>query len=95
MYYPCSENKGADLRNAHCCFSAPVYALHDLSHLMRKPTMWFPNWSDTNRAMQAKKIARSLRFFNKRNGTIHVAKAKALISGAITAQLICAFVFTY
>ena len=30
-----------------------------------------------------------------RLGTIHVVKTKALISCAVTAQLICAFVFAY
>ena len=29
---------------------------------MGKPTMWFPNRSDTNRAVQAQKMARSLKF---------------------------------
>ena len=33
-----------------------------LSHLVRKPTMWFPNRSDTNQAVQSKKQARSLKF---------------------------------
>ena len=29
---------------------------------MGKPTMWFPNGSDTNRPVQAQKRARSLKF---------------------------------
>ena len=33
-----------------------------MSRLMRKPTMWFPNRSDTNRAVQPQKTARSLKF---------------------------------
>ena len=33
-----------------------------LSHLVGKPTMWFPNRSDTNWAVQAQKMARSLKF---------------------------------
>ena len=33
-----------------------------LSSLMRKPTMWFLNRSDTNQAVQAQKMARSLKF---------------------------------
>ena len=33
-----------------------------MSRLMGKPTMWFPNRSDTNRAVQAQKQARSLKF---------------------------------
>ena len=35
-----------------------------LSHLVGKPTMWFPNRSDTNRAVQAQKRARSLKFWS-------------------------------
>ena len=41
---------------------------------------------------------RNLKFFagfKKRNCTIRVAKTKALISCAVTAQLICGFVFAY
>ena len=33
-----------------------------MSHLVGKPTMWFPNRSDTNQAVQAQKQARSLKF---------------------------------
>ena len=33
-----------------------------MSRLMGKPTMWFPNRSDTNRPVQAQKRARSLKF---------------------------------
>ena len=33
-----------------------------MSHLVAKPTMWFPNRSDTNRPVQEQKIARSLKF---------------------------------
>ena len=29
---------------------------------MRKPTFWFPTWSDTNRAVQPQKMARGLKF---------------------------------
>ena len=34
----------------------------DESACLRKPTMWFPNRSDTNRPVQAQKQARSLKF---------------------------------
>ena len=59
--------------------------------------MWFPNRSDTNQAVQSQKMARSLNFGVKerRNCIIRVAKTKALISFAVTAKLICAFVFAY
>ena len=29
---------------------------------MRKPTFWFPIWSDTNQAVQLQKMARGLKF---------------------------------
>ena len=38
------------------------YSLKDMSRLVGKPTMWFPNRSDTNRAAQTQKTARSLKF---------------------------------
>ena len=33
-----------------------------LSRLVRKPTIWFPNRSDTSQAVQPQKLARSLKF---------------------------------
>ena len=36
---------------------------HNLSRLVGKPTMWFPNRSDTNRPVQLQKQARSLKFW--------------------------------
>ena len=35
-----------------------------LSHLVGKPTMWFPNRSDTNRPVQLQKQARSFKFWS-------------------------------
>ena len=35
-------------------------------HVMRKPTFWFPTWSDTNHAVQLQKMARGLKFRNKK-----------------------------
>ena len=29
---------------------------------MRKPTFWFPTWSDSNQAVQLQKMARGLKF---------------------------------
>ena len=43
--------------------SATVFYLY-LSHLMEKPTMWYPNRSDTNRPVQSQKQARSLKFWS-------------------------------
>ena len=50
--------KGCGIRPSRRCFCK---ALH-LSRLVGKPTMWFPNRSDTNRPVQAQKRARSLKF---------------------------------
>ena len=33
-----------------------------MSPVRRKPTFWFPTWSDTNQAVQLQKIARCLKF---------------------------------
>ena len=33
-----------------------------LSRVVRKPTFWFPTWSDTNLAVQLQKMARGLKF---------------------------------
>ena len=34
----------------------------EMSRDMRKPTFWFPRWSDTNQAVQLQKMARGLEF---------------------------------
>ena len=49
---------------------------------MRKQTMWFPNRSDTDQAVESQKQAKSLNFGfkKKRKCTIRVAKTKALIN---------------
>ena len=36
-----------------------------MSLLVEKPTMWFPNRSDTNRPVQLQKQARSLKFWSQ------------------------------
>ena len=53
-----------------------------MSHITKK----FPTRSDTNLAVQPQKMVR--------DHTINVAKTKALISCAVTAQLIC-FYFSH
>ena len=58
----------------------------------------FPNRSDTNRAVQAQKIRLDLEILGlKRRGIVRsrVVKTKVLISFAVTAKLICTFVFAY
>ena len=41
------------------------FILHEMSHLVEKPTMWFPNRSDINRSVQSQKRARSLKFWSE------------------------------
>ena len=62
---------------------------------VRKPGI--PTRSDTNRAVQPQKMVRDFKFRIRkyRDCTICVAKTKVLISCAVTAQLICGFVFAY
>ena len=72
-----------------------ILYLH-LSSVMRKPTFWFPTWSDTKQAVQLQRMARGLKFrIYKEEGSYCVAKTKALISFAVTVKLICVFVFAY
>ena len=44
-----------------------------LSRVMRKPTFWFPTWSDTNQAVQLHKRARGFKFrIKKEVGLYHL-----------------------
>ena len=44
--------------------SSQILAMHlYMSRRVGKPTMWFPNRSDTNQAVQAQEIGRSLKFW--------------------------------
>ena len=47
------------------CHCTSIKYSHDMSRLVGKPTMWFPNRSDTNRPVQSQKRARSLKFWSK------------------------------
>ena len=63
---------------------------------MRKPKFWLPTWSDTNQAVQLQKIARGLKLRNKKvGGLYYMYLYMEHISFAVTAKLICAFVFAY
>ena len=69
-----------------------------LSHGVRKPVFGVsdqvrhkPGCTGDTRWLEARNFV----FRKKRDCTIYVAKTKALISCAVTAQLICAFVFVY
>ena len=74
---------------------------------MRKPTFWFPTWSDTNQAVQLQNMARGLKFRSKKEeGSFYLCRENkgadqlrgyresdlVLISFAVTANLICVFV---
>ena len=52
--------------NSNCWFSHAkahlVVTVKEKSCLVGKPSMWFPNRSDTSRPVQAQKRARSLKF---------------------------------
>ena len=41
---------------------SPSFISLKMSHLVGKPTMWFPNRADTNQAVQLQKQAGSLKF---------------------------------
>ena len=62
---------------------------------MRKPTIWVPTRSDTNQTVQSQKKVSERRIGIIFYCTNCVAKTKALISFAVTAKLICVFVFAY
>ena len=65
---------------------------------MRKITLWFPTWSDTNQAVQLQKMARCLKFrIKKVEGLYYQCRENkgAEIYFAVTEKLICFFVFTY
>ena len=60
----------------HCFVSSHILNFQEASYLlwlcrpwsekcrvMRKPTFWFPTWSDTNQAVQLQKMAKGLKFW--------------------------------
>ena len=56
---------------------------------MGKPTIWFPNGSDINQAVQSQKQARSLKFRIKEEDEVYYPSSKNKDA------LICVFVFAY
>ena len=68
-----------------------------MSRDARKQTLWFPTRSNTNwlYSHRSQRWAGNFGFRKLKNCIIHVAKPKALIRFAITAKLICVFVFAY
>ena len=46
----------------------------EMSPVMRKPTFWFPTWSDTNQTVQLQVMARGLKFqINKVEGLYYLS----------------------
>ena len=63
---------------------------------MGKPTIRVFTRSDTNQPVQSQSPARSLKFrLLEEEESCCVAKIRMLIRCAVTAQLICTFVFAY
>ena len=66
---------------------------------MRKPTICVPTRSDPNRAVQSQKMVRGLIFWIKKVEELYYPcsenKGADQISFAVTAKLVCAFVFAY
>ena len=64
---------------------------------MRNLSSGFPTRSDTNQAVQTQKMARGLKFRIKKVKGFHnlCRENKGANCCAVTAHLICAFVFTY
>ena len=63
---------------------------------VREKTICVPDRSDTNWSVQSQKTARSLKVWISKVEelcNIRVVKTKALISYAVTAKLICIFIF--
>ena len=66
-----------------------------MSRLVGKPTMWFPNRSDTNRPLQAQKTARSMKFRIKELEGLYYPCCENKGADQLRGYLICAFVFAY
>ena len=99
LYYPCSENKGADqlrcnreadLRLCFRIYRLLVFPCGGSYCIVYEPSNEKTNNSDINQAQS--KLAYTFTEAEK-NLEIYVAKTKALISYAFTGKLICAFVF--
>ena len=55
-------NRSSGQRDRDPKISTSSKVMKHLSRLVGKPTMWFPNRSDTNQPVQSKKIARGSKF---------------------------------
>ena len=64
---------------------------------MRKPTLWFLKWSDTNQGVQLQKMAIGLKFRILKVEGLYCLRSE--IKGAdqlcVTTKLTCVFVFAY
>ena len=58
---PCTQFNECQSKVCYQCPEDATPVCHsgkDMTRVMRKPTFWFPTWSDTNQAVQLQKIAR-------------------------------------
>ena len=72
-------------------------AVHELRHEKKKNYVVSEQVRHKQELHKHKRwlVARNFGFKKKSNCTIHIAKTKAMISFAVTAKLICIFVFAY
>ena len=62
---------------------------------MRKPTIWVPTRSDTNRAVQSQKMVRGWKFWILKVEELYYLCSENKGAGQLTAKLICVLVFAY
>ena len=69
----------------------------DMSRDVRKPTFWFPTWSNTNQAVQLQKMARGLIFWIKEVEGLYYPSSENKGADQLCGypKLICVFVFAY
>ena len=96
---PCSPKRLLHCLYFYSCFTLNIINNLDQTwfepHYEENRSSGFPTRCDTNQAAQSLNTARDLKFRIWKKGfcTIQVAKTKTLISFAVTAKLICIFVF--
>ena len=91
LYYLCDEIRDcANGDDERFCYFRYIEAVTPENRFSM-----FPTRPDTNRYSPGRRVEHlNSGFKTKRDCTILVAKAKALISVAVTAKLICAFIFS-
>ena len=84
------------LNDSHATSTSTFHRINEPMHEKTNNLGFRPGPTQTRLYSHGIKLeAENFVFKKKRNCTIRVAKTKALISCAVTAQLICGFVFAY